>query len=81
MDKLIYVVGIIGVIMTLPQLTKIWMEKNASGVSIVSWGAYAILAIFWIIYGVMHKEKPIILTYSAWFVIDTLIVIGLLIYG
>ena len=81
MDKLIYFVGIFGPIMTLPQLMIIWIEKNAAGVSLISWGSYLIIAVFWIIYGIMHKEKPIIITYSLWVLLDIFIVIGVLLYG
>jgi len=81
MDKLIYVVGVVGPIMTIPQLMKIWIDKNASGVSAISWGAYLITAIFWLVYAILHKEKPLILTYSLWIVLEALILIGTLLYG
>lgn len=81
MDKAIFVVGAVGPVMTIPQLAKIWLEKNAVGVSALSWGAYLITAIFWLMYGIMHKEKPIIFTYSIWIVLEALIVVGTLIYG
>ena len=61
-DRVIYPVSIFGPIMTLPQIMQIWVNKNASGVSSVSWAAYLVTAIFWLVYGVIHKEKPIILT-------------------
>ena len=60
LDKLIYLVGVSGPIMTLPQLYKIWIEQNASGVSLVSWSWYLIIAFIWSLYGIVHKEKPII---------------------
>lgn len=81
MDKLAYAGGGLGLVFTLPQLTKIWIDKTASGVSAISWMAYAVGAIFWVIYGIAHKEKPIILTYSIWIILDILIVIGTLMYG
>ncbi len=80
MDRFIYVVGVFGPLMTIPQVTKIWFEKNATGVSVISWISYLLCAIFWLIYGVMHREKPIIVTYAIWIVLDFLIVIGALIY-
>jgi len=80
MDRFIYVVGVFGPLMTIPQVTKIWFEKNAAGVSVISWISYLLCAIFWLIYGVMHREKPIIVTYAIWIVLDFLIVIGALIY-
>ena len=81
MDKAIYAVGIFGPLMTIPQLMKIWVDKNASGVSVVSWSAYLFTAVFWLIYGIMHKEKPIIVTYSLWIILEIFIVVGILMYG
>ncbi len=81
MDKAIYVVGVFGPIMTLPQVWKIWVGKNAVGVSVLSWSAYLIAAFFWLVYGLIHKEKPIIITYSLWILMEISIVAGTLIYG
>ena len=81
MDKAIYIVGILGPIMTLHQIYKIWFEQNAVGVSPVSWATYLIVACFWVAYGVLHKEKPIIFIFGFWIILDILIVIGTLIYG
>ncbi len=77
MDKMIYFVGISGPIMAIPQLYNIWTEKNISGVSPITWFAFLFIAMFWIAYGIMHKTKPIIITYSGWIVIDILILIGI----
>jgi uncharacterized protein with PQ loop repeat len=81
MDKLIYVVGVFGPIMTVPQVVKIWIEQNAAGISLVSWVAYLITALFWLAYGVLHKEKPIIFTYLIWVFLDILIITGVAIYA
>ncbi len=80
-DKLIYVFGIFGPIMTIPQVTQIWIEKNAAGVSLVTWVAYLIVAVFWVFYGLLHKEKAIVFIYLVWIVLDALIVLGLLLYA
>ena len=70
-----------GPIVTIPQLIEIWLNKNASGVSVISWIAYLVGAMFWLFYGLVHREKPIIFTYGVWIVIDILIVIGTIIYS
>ena len=80
MDKFIYVVGVAGPILTLPQLIKIWVEKNAAGVSAISWAGFLVAAVFWLMYGILHKEKPIIFTYTLWIILDGLVVAGVLIY-
>jgi len=81
LDSLIYVIGVLGPVMALPQLYLIWVDKVVAGVSAVSWGAFAFIAIFWIIYGFVHNEKPIIITYIGWFIVEILIVVGILING
>jgi len=80
-DKLIYVVGILGPIMTIPQVWKIWVEKTAAGVSLTSWASYAVLACVWFAYGYMHREKPIMFNYAIWIFLDILVVIGIVLYG
>lgn len=81
MDKAIYVIVILGPIMTLPQVFDIWLKKNAAGISIISWGSYLVFSIFWLAYGMMHKEKPLILANIFWIILNVLIVLGALIYG
>ena len=80
-DKLIYFGGVLGPLMTLPQLFKIYFEKNATGVSAISWFAYAVGSSFWVWYGLTHKQKPLIFSYSIFLVIEILIIIGVFIYG
>lgn len=81
MDRLIYFIGIVGPIMTIPQIYKIFAEQNAAGVSLISWSTYAITGFFWLVYAIMHKEKPLIFTYCLWIIVDLLIVLGVILYG
>lgn len=81
LDKFLLFVAIIGPLMTLPQILKIYVEQNSAGVSVLSWGLYAFFNIPWIIYGVVHKDKPIVLGYSLWLITNIVVVVGVLIYG
>ncbi|MFH1544970.1 MAG: hypothetical protein ABIE23_02670 [archaeon] len=81
MDYLIYLVGIIGPIMAFPQAWKIWSERNASGVSLISWVSFFVFSCIWVVYGLMHKEKPIILNYSLWVIFNALVVAGIILFG
>jgi uncharacterized protein with PQ loop repeat len=81
MDKAIYLVAISGPLVTIPQILKIWIEQNPTGVSIISWTGYLIGAFFWITYGFMHNEKPIIVANLLWIVLTSLIITGVFIYG
>lgn len=79
-DKAVYLVAIGAIIGNLPQLLKIWSEKNTQGVSLITWMGFALGSIFWLVYGIVHKEHPIIFTNSILFIIQVLIVIGILLY-
>jgi uncharacterized protein with PQ loop repeat len=80
-DKLIYPIAIAGPLVTIPQIIKIWIGKEASGVSVFSWSSFVILNFIWLIYGILHKDKPIIITSGLAIVIDISIALGALIYG
>ncbi len=81
LDRMIVFIGISAPIMTIPQLFEIWANKSAESVSLISWSWYLVAAVVWLIYGIVHKEKPLIVTYVGWIVIDILIVAGILIYS
>ncbi len=81
MDKAIFVVGIFGPLMTIPQVMKVWLNKNVSGISPITWSAFIFIASFWLCYGILHKEKPIIITQSLWFTMHLSILAGVIIYG
>ncbi len=79
-DELIYVVAFIGPLMTIPQVTTIWLERKVEGISIITWSSYAVLSIFWISYGLIHKEKPIILANLLFLFVNIAVVLGVLIF-
>ncbi len=79
-DALVYVAGILGPLMAIPQLMDIFIGKNVAGLSLLTWSLWAFLNIFWILYGILHKERPIIITYIMWLVVNLAIVIGILLY-
>jgi uncharacterized protein with PQ loop repeat len=80
LDKLMIFIAVLSPVMTLPQIWKIFAYQNAAGVSAFSWGAYVVLNVPWLIYGVAHKEKIIIINSALWLVINTLVTIGALMY-
>jgi len=76
-----YFVSILGPVMTLPQLSVIWVDKNVSGLSIISWFSYLIISFVWLAYGIVHKQKQIIFSSTVWVFLQIFIVVGIFIYG
>ncbi|PIN74841.1 hypothetical protein COV17_04615 [Candidatus Woesearchaeota archaeon CG10_big_fil_rev_8_21_14_0_10_36_11] len=79
-DLVLLIVAIIAPIMSLPQLFKIYYYQSAAGISVLSFTLYTILNIPWIVYGFVHKDKPIIISSFLWFLSNALIVIGATMY-
>ena len=81
LDSFLLIIAILGPLMDFPQIFKIYYFQTAIGVSVLSWSLYAIFDIPWIIYGYVHKEKPIMIAYSFWFITNTTVVVGAVLYG
>ncbi len=81
LDKLLLVVAILGPIAALPQVFHLFATKATDGLSLFSWISFTILNVPWIIYGIVHKERPIITAYVLWFLINLSMSIGIIIYS
>ena len=81
MDKFVYVIGIAGPLIASTQVYKIYHDQTAAGVSVTTFAFNAFMNMTWMMYGFLHKEKPIIASAFLWFLIDLLVAIGVVIYG
>tara|TARA_Y100000310_G_scaffold345539_1_gene466243 strand:- start:13420 stop:13755 length:336 start_codon:yes stop_codon:yes gene_type:complete len=80
LDKFLIFVAVLAPLMTLPQILRIIQEQSAAGVSLLTWILFTLFTITWILYGIVHKEKPIIISYVLWFLADLAVVILALMY-
>lgn len=81
LDKLTFVVGVIGPFTVLPQIYGIFSTHSANGVSLATWSLIFIVTFPWILYGLAHKDKSIIVSFILWEVMNLSVVIGVLLYG
>lgn len=79
-EKSMYVIGLLGPILTIPQIAKILINKTSAGVSLISWSWYFLASVIFLFYASKHKLKPLIITYWAWIFVCLIIVIEILIY-
>jgi uncharacterized protein with PQ loop repeat len=80
LDNLVLIVGILGPLMAIPQILNIYINHDATGVSGITWGSFALFNIIWIAYGYVHKAKPVLVAYILWFIVNSTVAIGTLIY-
>jgi uncharacterized protein with PQ loop repeat len=81
LDKSVYAAGILGPLSTIPQMYVIFATHNATSVSISTWAIAAFFDIPWIFYAIAHKARPLILCYVLWFIFNSAVVLGVLLYG
>jgi uncharacterized protein with PQ loop repeat len=78
LDKAISLMSALTILSTIPQALQVWLG-SASGVSLVSWGAYLVAACLWLIHGVRKHDKSIYVACIGWIVLDAAIVIGIIV--
>ena len=76
LEKFLRVLSVVTMLMTLPQVLAVWVERNTGGVSLLSWGAYLFSACLWFVYGIQKRDKTIYLACIGWIVLDAAIVVG-----
>ncbi len=81
LDKLTFIVGVIGPFTVLPQIYTIFNTHSAKGVSLITWLLIFIVTFPWILYGLAHKDKSIIVSFTLWEVVNLSVVIGVLRYS
>jgi uncharacterized protein with PQ loop repeat len=80
LDKLTFVAGIVGPFTVLPQIYSIFATKSAAGVSLATWALIFIATFPWILYGIAHKDKSIIVSFTLWEVVNLAVVVGVILY-
>lgn len=75
------VVSVIQPFASVPQIIEIWTTQSAAGVSIWTWLGFAGIGVVTLYYAILHKLKPLIINQIIWFVLDALVVLGIVLYG
>lgn len=79
--RLMAVMSAFTLAMTLPQVLTIWVERQAAGVSILTWSAYFASAALWLWYGLRSGDRSIYLPCIGWLLMDGAVVAGAVIYS
>lgn len=78
-DDAAYLMGVTAVAVNIPQLLDVWLKPDISGVSLTSWTGIFLGSCFWLGYGILHKEKPLIVINLMLLSVQGLIVVGILV--
>ncbi len=81
LDLLIYPAAIASPLALLPQALNLYATHDAHSLVLATWAILGCLNILWLLYGIVHKEWPIIITNAALMVLNFSIMFGVLLYA
>ena len=72
-------VSVATMVMTLPQIWTVWVDRQVAGVSLLSWGTYLLGACLWLVHGLALRDKTIYVACIGWIVLTGAVVLGVLV--
>jgi len=79
MNHLLAVMSFMTMVMTIPQVWVVWVDRQTAGVSLLSWSAYCVSAVFWFVHGLQQRDKNIYLACVGWIALDLAVIVGVLV--
>ena len=80
-DQLAYIIIGITFLIALPQVYQIYSTHSAGDISLLTFAGFLIIGVFWLIYGIERKLKPVIFSSLFHLLVNGAIVYGILLYG
>ncbi|OGC86804.1 hypothetical protein A3D70_00040 [Candidatus Adlerbacteria bacterium RIFCSPHIGHO2_02_FULL_54_18] len=81
LDRIMYAVAVVAPLALVPQTVQLYTLKNADGLALSTWAILTAVNCMWALYGLVHREMPIIITNVALIVLNCSIVVGILLYS
>lgn len=79
-DTLVNIAAVIHPLTALPQVYAIYTSHDVAGISLLTWLGFMFIGFVFLAYGIVHRLRPIVVTQVLWFIIDSLVIIGILLY-
>lgn len=79
-DRLCAVFAVLMPLTTLPQIIMLYGAKDATGLSLLMWLLYTVATVPFLLFGIIHKHKQLIVLNSLWILVNSTMIIGILVY-
>jgi uncharacterized protein with PQ loop repeat len=79
--KILPFMSIATMVMTLPQIWTVWVDRQVAGVSLLSWGTYLVASCLWFVHGLARRDKAIYVACIGWILLNGAVVVGVLVRG
>ncbi|HSX30844.1 MAG TPA: hypothetical protein VLE99_02915 [Candidatus Saccharimonadales bacterium] len=74
-DTMAYVLGVGGNVAVIPQIIKAW-QSDAPGLAVVTWVLFSAIGVVWLVYAILHRQKPLIVAQATSIACNLLVVSG-----
>lgn len=81
LDLLIYPVAIAAPLALLPQVLQVYKTQDTGSLALPTWLILGILNLVWLLYGLVHRDKPIMLTNVMLACMNFAVVIAIVLYN
>lgn len=76
-----YGVAFLAPLALVPQIYQLYGTRETGGLSLTTWVLLALVNLLWTLYGVVHKDKHLILANGLLFLFHLVLLAGLLLYS
>ena len=80
-DRVVMVTGVLGPIASIPQAVQIFATQDAQGVSLISWAFFEVTNAALLIYALVHRLTPLVISNICWVVLQMVVIVGILMYS
>lgn len=80
-NRIIFVVAALQPLGTIPQIVTVYKNHNATSIAISSWLLYVIFDLLWLWYGIVNKQKAIIVSAILFTALEGTVAVGGFLYG
>lgn len=80
-DRAMMFVSILNPLVAIPQAVEIYSNQSAVNVSLATWISFMLVGVILTFYAILHRIGPMVINQILWFLVDTAIIVGILIYG
>jgi MtN3 and saliva related transmembrane protein len=81
LEQTMATLGLISPLAAAPQVYKIWMLHQATGLSEFTLGSSVFMALMWTGYGFFHKRKALWMVNGAWMSVNGTMLVGVHMFG
>lgn len=80
LDGVAFVNGFVGPLTALPQLHMIITTHQTAGVSLLTWWLFVASAALWLVYSVVHRAWPVMISAVLSIVVELAVIVAILVY-